>query len=301
MVEVLQDENVYTQSKTDAILCSVYYIWAFVAFIYLLNRIAKDVHFHIKNPFRISGFFCNLLTLVQATLLVYSVVRLQTPRYTTIVFFVCRMVFVLVTSSNQIITGRSLGQSYLRAWYLTIPLFLSLLAYLAADLACIIVVPVYNIDAAPNWLYIIGSVLCLVHLFLANLFALLPLVRRHPNHELDAFNCGTSLWHFTCFSILLLAFVAAYIVSFVRSDVWYTISFISVEGILRVCCQFVYGAKAPKWAQKTFLSPFATLFPVEISFTPEVIEHQVTQEQEEMSICFDNKGGKHVLASITSV
>ncbi|CAO3689964.1 unnamed protein product [Umbelopsis vinacea] len=298
MVEVLQDENVYTQSRTDAILCSVFYIWAFVAFIFLLNRIAKDFHFHIKNPFRLSGFFCNLLTLVQATLFVYSVVRLNTPRYLTIVFFVCRMVFVLVTSANQIITGRTLGQSFLRAWYLSIPLFLTLIAYLAADLACIIIVPVQNIDAAPFWLYVLGSVLCLTHLLLANMFAILPLVRRHPDHELDAFNCGTSLWHFTCFSVLLLAFIAAYVVSFVRSDVWYTISFISVEGILRVCCQFVYGAKAPKWAQKTLLLPLAKLFPVEMIFTPQVIEHEVTQDQEEMSICYDNQGGKHVMAKV---
>jgi hypothetical protein len=249
MVEVLQDDNIYTQSRTDAILCTVFYIWAFAAFIFLLNRIAKDIHFHIRNPFRLSGFFCNMLTLVQATLFVYSVVRLNTPRYLTIVFFVCRIIFVIVTSVNQVVTGRTLGQSFLKAWYVTIPLLLTFIAYLAADLACIIIIPVQNIDAAPLWLYTIGSVLCLSHLFLANLFALLPLLRSRPDHNLDAFNCGTSLWHVTCFSIILLGFLAAYIVSFVRSDIWYTISFISVEGILRVCCQFVYGAKAPKWAQ----------------------------------------------------
>jgi hypothetical protein len=298
MVEVLQDDNIYTQSRTDAILCTVFYIWAFAAFIFLLNRIAKDIHFHIRNPFRLSGFFCNMLTLVQATLFVYSVVRLNTPRYLTIVFFVCRIIFVIVTSVNQVVTGRTLGQSFLKAWYVTIPLLLTFIAYLAADLACIIIIPVQNIDAAPLWLYTIGSVLCLSHLFLANLFALLPLLRSRPDHNLDAFNCGTSLWHVTCFSIILLGFLAAYIVSFVRSDIWYTISFISVEGILRVCCQFVYGAKAPKWAQKLLLNHLAQLFPVEIIFAPQVVEHQVTEEQEEMSICYDNQGGKHVMAKV---
>lgn len=298
MVEVLQEDNIYTQSRTDAILCTVFYIWAFAAFIFLLNRIAKDIHYHIRNPFRLSGLFCNVLTLVQATLFVYSVVRLNTPRYLTIVFFVCRMVFVIVTSVNQIVTGRSLGQSYLKAWYVTFPLLLTFIAYLAADLACIIIVPVQNIDAAPLWLYTIGSVLCLAHLFLANVFALLPLLRSQADHDLDAFNCGTSLWHVTCFSIILLGFLAAYIVSFVRSDVWYTISFISIEGILRVCCQFVYGAKAPKWSQKLLLNHLAKLFPVEIIFAPQVVEHEVTQEQEEMSICYDNQGGKHVLAKV---
>ncbi|KAH8550525.1 hypothetical protein BGW37DRAFT_497204 [Umbelopsis sp. PMI_123] len=226
--------------------------------------------YYRPTPLRLFCLINNVMTIAQASCTLAFCYGITNVRSISILFFICRLGYVTLTAyellkiGNRIQKNRSSATRATLFWVLTPVVVL----YVIADVAGIIVSAVRSTGTAPFWLYVVGTCLGLVLAGGCNIFAWTPIFKHSYMDPVTKPVASAAIWYFVTLHLVVPGLIGQYIAIFVLGDVWYHVTWIVVEGCLRVFCQVIFGVIPPR----ILLDPL-------VEFMTPLLELQVTTEE----------------------
>lgn len=203
--------------------------------------------YHRPGRLRLFGLANNIMTIAQASCTVAYCYELVDLRVICLLFFICRLGWVTLTSFTLLILGKRIQKNrspVTRALVICI-LEPMLILYTVGDVACIVLSAILPLGYPPFWLFIAVTCVGLAAALGCNLFAFAPLFRHSYMDPVTKPVASVAIWYFVTLPFFFPCLFGQYIAIFIIGDVWHTVTWIVVEGCLRVLCQIIFGIKLP--------------------------------------------------------
>jgi len=204
--------------------------------------------YHRPGTMRLFCLANNILTIAQASCTVAYCYELVDLRVICLLFFICRLGWVTLTSFMLLIIGKRIQKirsPVTRAMVICV-LEPMLILYTIGDVACIVLSAILPLGYPPFWLFIAVTCVGLAAAVGCNMFAFAPLFKHSYMDLVTKPVASVAIWYFVTLPFFFPCIIGQYIAIFIIGDVWHTVTWIVVEGCLRALCQIIFGIKLPR-------------------------------------------------------
>ncbi|KAI8584351.1 hypothetical protein K450DRAFT_296486 [Umbelopsis ramanniana AG] len=189
------------------------------------------------------------MTIAQASCTLSFCYGMANIKSIVILFFTCRLGYVTLTAYELLKIGNRIQKNRSSVTRATLFWALSpvVVLYVIADVAGIIVSGISSTGIPPFWLYVVSSCLGLVLAGGCNLFAWAPIVKHSYTDPVTKPVASAVIWYFVTLHLIVPGLIGQYIAVFALGNVWYHVTWIVVEGCLRIFCQIIFGVIPPRF------------------------------------------------------